>query len=91
MTMQRAGGPKPIDLKDPDRFDMARSSRPGAVKHLGFGTGKPVCLGQRLAELQLRVAFEESLTRLPDLGPAGPASRLRSNFINGVKELPVTF
>jgi linalool 8-monooxygenase len=81
----------PAAFPEPDRFDVARSSRPGAARHLGFGTGEHVCLGQRLAELQLRVAFEELLARLPDLRPAGPPRRLRSNFINGVKELPVTF
>ncbi|MDR3512357.1 MAG: cytochrome P450 [Caulobacteraceae bacterium] len=76
---------------DPHRFDIARTTRPGAAKHLGFGFGEHVCLGQRLAELQLRVAYEELFARLPDLRPAGPPRRLRSNFINGIKSLPVTF
>ncbi|HEY5072734.1 MAG TPA: cytochrome P450 [Caulobacteraceae bacterium] len=74
---------------DPFGFDVARTTRPRAPRHLGFGTGEHVCLGQRLAELQLRIAFEELLTRLPGLRPTGPPRRLRSNFINGIKELPV--
>ena len=81
----------PDVFPDPDRFDIARTARPGGAKHVGFGTGEHVCLGQRLAELQLRVAFEELFARLPDLRPVGPPRRLRSNFINGIKELPVTF
>ena len=76
---------------DPFVFDVARSSRPGAPRHVGFGTGQHVCLGQRLAELQLRVAFEELLSRLPTLRSVAPPRRLRSNFINGVKELRVTW
>ena len=76
---------------EPDRFDVSRTRTPGAAKHVGFGTGEHVCLGQRLAELQLSVAFEELLTRLPNIRPVAPARRLRSNFISGLKELPVNF
>ncbi len=78
-------------FENPFAFDIARTTRHGAPRHVGFGTGEHVCLGQRLAELQLRVAFEELLTRLPNLRPAGRPRKLRSNFINGVKELPVVF
>jgi linalool 8-monooxygenase len=78
-------------FQDPDRFDVGRTATAGGGKHLGFGYGEHVCLGQRLAELQLRVAYEELFARLADLKPAGPPRRLRSNFINGVKSLPVTF
>jgi linalool 8-monooxygenase len=67
-----------------DRFEDA-----AVPKHLGFGTGQHVCLGQRLAELQIRVAFEELFARLPGLKPVGPGRRVRSNFINGWKDLPV--
>jgi linalool 8-monooxygenase len=76
---------------DPHRFDIERTTRPGAPKHVGFGFGEHVCLGQRLAELQLRIAYDALFTRLPDLRPAGAPRRLRSNFINGVKALPVIF
>jgi linalool 8-monooxygenase len=76
---------------DPYRFDIGRTAKAGAGKHVGFGYGEHVCLGQRLAELQLRVAYEELFSRLEDLKPAGPPRRLRSNFINGIKSLPVTF
>jgi linalool 8-monooxygenase len=60
-------------------------------KHLGFGFGQHVCLGQRLAELQLKVAFETLFERLPNLRPVSAPRRLRSNFINGIKTLAVDF
>jgi cytochrome P450 len=41
--------------------------------------------------MEIRVMFEELLKRVPDMEPAGDVSRLRSNFINGIKHLPVSF
>ena len=73
---------------DPFRFDLARAD---AKKQLGFGTGQHTCLGNRLAELQIRVMYEELFSRLPDIRLAGPVRRLRSNFISGIKEMPVVF
>jgi cholest-4-en-3-one 26-monooxygenase len=71
---------------DPDRFDVARSPN----EHVAFGAGGPhFCLGAGLARLEARVLFEELLHRFPDLRAAGPVRRLRSNFINGIKALPV--
>ncbi|MEW6272204.1 MAG: cytochrome P450 [Thermodesulfobacteriota bacterium] len=72
---------------DPYRFDVARSPN----NHLAFGIGEHFCLGANLARLEIRVMFEEILRRLPDIELAGPVRRLRSNFINGVKEMPVRF
>ncbi|GAA3236878.1 cytochrome P450 [Actinocorallia longicatena] len=73
---------------DPFTFDITRSPNP----HLGFGGGGPhFCLGTHLARLQLSVLFEALLDRLPDLRPTAEPRRLRSNFINGIKELPVAF
>lgn len=70
---------------DPHRLDLARSPNP----HVSFGDGPHVCLGSHFARLQLRVLYEETCRALPVLEPAGPPRRLLSNFINGVKELPV--
>ncbi|MGW4567140.1 cytochrome P450 [Streptomyces sp. NPDC004561] len=69
----------------PDRLDLARSPNP----HVSFGDGPHVCLGAHFARLQLRVLHEEVLRALPGPRLAGPAGRLVSNFINGVKSLPV--
>ena len=73
---------------DPYRFDIGRTPN----EHVAFGGGGPhFCLGANLARLEIRVMFEEMLRRLPDMEPAGPVRRLRSNFINGIKHIPVQF
>jgi cytochrome P450 len=72
---------------DPDVFDPARDPNP----HLSFGIGEHFCLGANLARLELRALFGELLRRLPPLAAAGPPARLRSNFVGGVKHLPVRF
>ncbi|GAA3839098.1 cytochrome P450 [Sphaerisporangium flaviroseum] len=70
----------------PSRFDVARDPNP----HIGFGGGGAhFCLGNHLAKLELRVLFEVVAQRLPNLRQTGEAKRLRSNFINGIKTLPV--
>jgi cytochrome P450 len=70
----------------PDRLDPTRSPNP----HVSFGDGPHVCLGAHFARLQLRLLHEEVLRVLPGPPvPAGPAGRLVSNFVNGIKSLPV--
>jgi len=59
--------------------------------HIAFGIGEHFCLGANLARLEIRVMFDEILRRFPDIELAGPVRRLRSNFINGIKEMPVKF
>lgn len=69
-------------------FDVGRSPNP----HMAFGGGGPhFCLGASLARLEIRCMFEEILTRLPDMQLDGPVQRLQSNFINGIKHMPVKF
>ena len=70
-----------------DVFDVGR--RPN--DHLAFGIGPHFCLGANLARLEIRIMFEELLRRLPDIELAGPVERLRSNFIHGIKRMPVRF
>jgi cholest-4-en-3-one 26-monooxygenase len=73
---------------DPQRFDVTRSPN----EYVAFGGGGPhFCLGANLAKLEIRVMFEELLNRLPDIARAGDIQRLRSNFINGIKHMPVKF
>ena len=63
-------------------------------EHVAFGFGAHFCLGQALARLELRVMFEQLLTRLPDLElAADPAAlpRRRANFISGLESMPVRF
>ena len=71
---------------DAERFDVGRDPNP----HMAFGSGGPhVCLGAHLARLEVRVMFEEMVPRLKSLEITGPVERLRSNFINGIKHMPV--
>jgi cytochrome P450 len=71
---------------EPDRFDVGRSPNP----HLAFGPGGVhLCMGSHLARLEVRIVFEELLARDPGIELAGPPERLRSNFFNGIKRLPV--
>ena len=71
---------------DAERFDVGRDPNP----HMAFGSGGPhVCLGAHLARLEVRVMFEEMVPRLRSLEITGPIERLRSNFINGIKHMPV--
>ncbi|MEU9008998.1 cytochrome P450 [Streptomyces sp. NPDC048479] len=70
----------------PHGLDLSRSPNP----HVSFGDGPHVCLGAHFARLQLRVLHEEALDVLPPLTTAGPPRRLVSNFINGIKSLPLT-
>jgi cytochrome P450 len=71
---------------DPYRFDIKR--RPN--EHVAFGLKSPhKCLGEHLARVEIQVLFEELLPRLADVCLNGPVERLRSNFIAGIKHLPL--
>jgi cholest-4-en-3-one 26-monooxygenase len=72
---------------NPDAFDVGRTPN----EHLAFGIGEHFCLGANLARLEITLLFEELLERLPDMEIAGPVRRLRSTFIDGLKEIPVRF
>jgi cholest-4-en-3-one 26-monooxygenase len=72
----------------PHAFDLARTPN----DHVTFGgRGPHFCLGANLARAELRAIFREILSRMPDLHPTAPPARLRSNFINGIKHMPIAF
>jgi cholest-4-en-3-one 26-monooxygenase len=76
----------PDVFADPDRFDAGRKPNP----HLAFGGGGPhFCLGASLARQEIRSLFDELIRRYPGVEQTGPVERLRSNFIRGIKKLPV--
>jgi len=71
---------------DPYTFDIRRQPN----EHVTFGKAGPHhCLGAYLARLEMRVVLEELLPRVRAIEVTGPAPRVRSNFINGVKKMPV--
>jgi cholest-4-en-3-one 26-monooxygenase len=73
---------------EPFTFDIERNPN----EHIGFGGGGPhFCLGANLARMELRIIFEEIVSRMPDMEPAGDVEYLRSNFIGGIKHLPVRY
>ncbi|MEU9331828.1 cytochrome P450 [Streptomyces sp. NPDC048290] len=71
---------------DPYTFDVTRHPN----DHVTFGKGGPhVCLGGLLARTEVRIMFEELIPRLSSVRLAGAVPRVRSNFVNGIKRLPV--
>ena len=73
---------------DPFRFDVGRTPN----DHIGFGGGGAhFCLGANLARMELRLIFDEILDRFDGMALAAEPERLRSNFIGGIKHMPITF
>src|SRR5262249_15740543 len=70
---------------NPQAFDVARTPN----DHLSFGYGPHFCLGNALARMPLRIAMGEFLRSMPNFEPAGEPERLRSNWFNGMKRLPL--
>ena len=70
---------------NPFRLDLTRTPN----NHLTFGFGRHHCLGNELARIELRAVITETLRTFPDIRLAGPISRLRSNFVGGIKRMPV--
>ncbi|MDE3203799.1 MAG: cytochrome P450 [Acidobacteriota bacterium] len=78
----------PEVFDDPYSFDIGRDPNP----HLGFGGGGPhYCLGANLARMEINLMFNAIADHLPDINAAGPPRRLRSGWLNGIKELPVRY
>ncbi len=81
-----SGNRDPEAIDDPDSFIVDRA-RPR--QHLSFGFGIHRCVGNRLAELQLKILWEEILARFPKIEVTGKPERVYSNFIRGIKSMPV--
>lgn len=73
-------------IDEPERFLVGR---PRARHHLSFGAGIHRCVGDRLAEMQIRILWEELLKRDLEIEVVAPPVRLYSNFIRGIRSLPV--
>jgi cholest-4-en-3-one 26-monooxygenase len=73
---------------DPHRFDVGRIPN----DHVTFGGGGVhYCLGASLARAEIKATMRQIVERLPDLELAGPPNRLHSDFVNGIKTMPVRF
>jgi cytochrome P450 len=77
--------PRRGPLEDPDTFDVRRNP-----EHQAFGAGgRHFCLGTALARLELKILFEETLRRFPQIALAGAPLFAESPFLNQLKTLPV--
>ncbi|ABI77391.1 cytochrome P450 family protein [Hyphomonas neptunium ATCC 15444] len=72
---------------DPFTFKVDRSPN----KHVAFGYGAHVCIGQHLARMEMRVLWEELLPRLHSIEMAGKPQRTQANFVSGPKSVPIRF
>ena len=76
----------PEMFADPYTFDVTRTPN----DHVTFGPGGPhFCLGAHLARLETKILFQELIPRLDTIELTGPVQRIRSNFVNGIKRMPV--
>ena len=74
-------------FNDPYTFDIHRTPN----EHVAFGLRSPhLCLGAQLARMEIRLLIEELLPRVKEWSVDGQVERLRSNFIGGMKHLPMT-
>tara|TARA_Y100001935_G_scaffold241763_1_gene231505 strand:- start:158 stop:1396 length:1239 start_codon:yes stop_codon:yes gene_type:complete len=69
---------------------LFRVERENARKHLAFGAGEHLCLGNRLGHMQIRILFEELLERFPNIHSTADPTRIPSNFLAGISELKVS-
>ena len=73
-------------FENPYDFDVTRKPN----EHMAFGRGGPhMCLGNSLARMEIRIMFEDLISRIDYMERTGPVERLRSNFVNGIKRFPV--
>jgi len=87
VVMWFASGNRDEDVfDDPYRLDVTRSPN----DHVTFGKGSPhFCMGNALARMEIRLMFETLLPRIESIEVTGEVKRVRSNFVNGIKQLPV--
>ena len=91
MFYQSANGDDAV-FSDSDTFDITRQQREDVKNaHRAFGIGEHFCIGSHLARLELKVIFEEILKRVRNPQFNGEINWLRSNFIHGIKKMPVKF
>jgi cytochrome P450 len=75
-------------FEDPDRLDVTRAN---ADKHIAFGYGPHVCIGKRVAQLQLEETWRQILARFPDLRWTGDIDIAPNNFVHAIRRLGVAF
>jgi cholest-4-en-3-one 26-monooxygenase len=74
-------------FEEPFKFDIRRNPN----HHLAFGIGEHYCLGANLARLELQIMFRQLADRLEQVELTGPIQRMRSNFVGGIKHMPIRY
>ena len=79
--------------RDEDVFEAPFEFRPERKpnKHLAFGYGAHLCLGQHLAKMEMRILFEELLARYPDFVVTGPPAWVASSLVRGMHSMPLAW
>jgi cytochrome P450 len=78
----------PAMFPDPDRLDVERGN---ADRHIAFGFGPHVCVGKRVAQMQLEAVYSQLLRRFPDMRYTGGIDVAPNNFVYAIRKLPVAF
>lgn len=83
----------PEIFEEPEKFDITRARRMPelAREHRAFGIGTHFCLGAHLARMEMQIMFEEVIPRLKNPQFAEPVKYMRDFFVNGIKEMNITF
>ncbi|MEM9255828.1 MAG: cytochrome P450 [Pseudomonadota bacterium] len=82
----------PEVFDDPETFDVHRAQRQDLSRDIrSFGIGKHNCFGMNLAKMEMRVMLEEILARIDNPRFAGEVTYMKSNFVQGIKAMPITF
>lgn len=87
MLLYPSGNRDESAIEDPETFRIDR--RPN--RHVGFGFGPHLCLGQHFAKLELRMFFGQLLPRLREVALDGEPQWLETNFVGGLKTLPIRY
>ena len=87
MLCYRSGTRDEAAIENPFVFDIERKHN----KHIAFGFGPHVCLGQHLARMEMRLFWEELLPRLESVAVAGEVTGVEGNFVTGPKSIPIRF
>ena len=87
MLCYRSGTRDEAAITNPYVFDIERKEN----KHIAFGFGPHVCLGQHLARMEMRLFWEELLPRLERVAVAGKVTGVEGNFVTGPKSIPIRF
>jgi cytochrome P450 len=81
-----SGNRDETEIERPNEFIIDRAN---PRHHLSFGFGIHRCMGNRVAEMQLKIVWEEIMKRFPRIDLVGEPKRLKSNFVHGLLDVPV--